>query len=187
MAVERHLFRKGYARYVLDGDNVRTGLNRQPRLFAEDRLENIRRVGELAALFADAGFICITAFISPFMADRARARAAAAAAFHEIYINADLATCEQRDPKGLYRRARDGEIAEFTGITSLRAARRARSGGRHDPGRCRRLRRQAYCVCRGSMPRLTPRPRIPVPSTCPAARGCLRRYCDASRPLHPCR
>ncbi len=118
MAVEEHLFRKGYAVYVLDGDNVRAGLNSDLGFSAQDRVENIRRVGELAALFADAGFICITAFISPFMADRARARAAAGASFHEIYISADLATCEQRDSKGLYRRARAGEIAEFTGITS---------------------------------------------------------------------
>ncbi|RMD65413.1 MAG: adenylyl-sulfate kinase, partial [Alphaproteobacteria bacterium] len=84
----------------------------------EDRAENIRRVGEVAALFADAGFICITAFISPYQADRDRARAAAGSAFHEIYIKADLETCEKRDPKGLYKRARAGEIAEFTGISA---------------------------------------------------------------------
>jgi bifunctional enzyme CysN/CysC len=118
MAVEEHLFRKGYAVYVLDGDNVRGGLNSDLSFSAKDRAENVRRVGELAALFADAGFICITAFISPYMADRARARAAAGAAFHEIYISADLATCERRDTKGLYRKARSGELREFTGISS---------------------------------------------------------------------
>jgi len=118
MAVEEHLFRKGYAVYVLDGDNVRSGLNADLGFAPADRVENIRRVGHLAALFADAGFICITAFISPYAADRALARAAAGASFHEIYIDADLATCEKRDPRGLYRRARRGEIAEFTGVSS---------------------------------------------------------------------
>jgi len=118
MAVEEHLFRKGYAVYMRDGDNVRGGLNSDLSFSAKDRAENVRRVGELAALFADAGFICITAFISPYMADRARARAAAGAAFHEIYISADLATCERRDTKGLYRKARSGELREFTGISS---------------------------------------------------------------------
>jgi len=118
MAVEQHLFRKGYNVYVLDGDNIRSGLNANLGFSPEDRVENIRRVGEVAALFADAGILCITAFISPYRADRARARAAAKEAFHEIYIRADLETCEQRDPKGLYRRARAGEIAEFTGISA---------------------------------------------------------------------
>ena len=118
MAVEQHLFRKGYSVYVLDGDNIRSGLNANLGFSPEDRVENIRRVGEVAALFADAGILCITAFISPYRADRARARAAAKEAFHEIYIRADLDTCEQRDPKGLYRRARAGEIAEFTGISA---------------------------------------------------------------------
>jgi len=118
MAVEQHLFRKGYSVYVLDGDNIRSGLNANLGFSPEDRVENIRRVGEVAALFADAGILCITAFISPYRADRARARAAAKEAFHEIYIRADLETCEQRDPKGLYRRARAGEIAEFTGISA---------------------------------------------------------------------
>jgi bifunctional enzyme CysN/CysC len=119
MAVEQHLFRKGYAVYVLDGDNVRSGLNANLGFSPEDRVENIRRVGEVAALFADAGFLCITAFISPYRADRARARAATPpGGFHEVYVNADLATCEARDPKGLYRRARAGEIGEFTGISA---------------------------------------------------------------------
>ena len=118
MAVEQHLFRRGYAVYVLDGDNVRSGLNANLGFSPEDRVENIRRVGEVAALFADAGFLCITAFISPYRTDRARARHAGGDAFHEIYIQADLETCERRDPKGLYRRARAGEIAEFTGVSA---------------------------------------------------------------------
>jgi bifunctional enzyme CysN/CysC len=119
MAVEQHLFRKGYAVYVLDGDNIRSGLNANLGFAPDDRVENIRRVGEVAALFADAGFLCITAFISPYRADRGRARAATPpGTFHEVYISADLATCEQRDPKGLYRKARAGEIGDFTGISA---------------------------------------------------------------------
>jgi bifunctional enzyme CysN/CysC len=118
MEVERRLFQKGYAVYVLDGDNIRYGLNANLSFSPEDRAENIRRVGEVAALFADAGMIAITAFISPYRADRQRARDAAKDSFHEIYVKADVATCEQRDPKGLYRKARRGEIADFTGISA---------------------------------------------------------------------
>jgi len=118
MAVEDNLFRKGYTSYVLDGDNIRGGLNADLGFQPRDRAENNRRVAEVAALFADAGFVCITAFISPFAVDRARARAVIGVGFHEIYIQADLATCERRDPRGLYRRARAGEIQEFTGISS---------------------------------------------------------------------
>ncbi len=119
MAVEQRLFRLGYAVYVLDGDNIRSGLNANLGFSPEDRVENIRRVGEVAALFADAGLLCITAFISPYRDDRARARAAAPqGSFHEIYVSADIATCEARDPKGLYRRARAGEIRDFTGVSA---------------------------------------------------------------------
>ena len=118
MAVEQELFRRGYQVYVLDGDNVRHGLNANLGFSPEDRAENIRRVGEVAALFADSGQIVVTAFISPYRSDRERARAAAGAGFHEIHIRASLATCERRDPKGLYRKARSGEIAAFTGITA---------------------------------------------------------------------
>jgi bifunctional enzyme CysN/CysC len=118
MAVEQELFRRGYQAYVLDGDNVRRGLNSNLDFSPEDRAENIRRVGEVAALFADSGQIVVTAFISPYRTDRQRARAAAGNGFHEIYIKASLETCEKRDPKGLYRRARTGEIAEFTGVTA---------------------------------------------------------------------
>jgi bifunctional enzyme CysN/CysC len=118
MAVEQALFQRGYQVYVLDGDNVRRGLNANLGFSPADRTENIRRVGEVAALFADAGLICITAFISPYRADRERARRAAGGNFHEVYVRADLATCERRDPKGLYRRARAGEIPDFTGVSA---------------------------------------------------------------------
>ncbi len=118
MLVEKQLFEKGYTTYVLDGDNVRHGLCADLGFSPEDRAENIRRVGEVAALQADAGMITITAFISPYQADRDRARAAKPDRFHEIHVKADLATCESRDPKGLYKKARDGEINDFTGIDS---------------------------------------------------------------------
>lgn len=122
-AVEQILFTKGMQVYVLDGDNVRMGLNANLGFSPEDRAENIRRVGEAAALFADAGLIVLTAFISPYRADRDRAREAVQRvldqqSFHEVYVKADLATCESRDPKGLYRRARKGEILQFTGISA---------------------------------------------------------------------
>ena len=118
LALERELFAKGAHVYVLDGDNIRAGLNANLGFSPEDRAENIRRVGEVASLFADAGFIVISSFISPYRSDRERARAAAKDAFHEIYVKASLAACEARDPKGLYQRARKGEIQEFTGISS---------------------------------------------------------------------
>lgn len=118
MQVERELFARGYTVYVLDGDNVRRGLNADLGFTPQARAENIRRVGEVAALFADAGVVVLTAFISPYRADRERARAAATGQFHEVYVRADLATCERRDPKGLYRRARSGAVAEFTGISA---------------------------------------------------------------------
>ncbi|MEX2649779.1 MAG: adenylyl-sulfate kinase [Alphaproteobacteria bacterium] len=116
--LEQRLFAKGYQTYVLDGDNVRAGLNANLGFSPEDRAENIRRVGEVAALLADAGMIVITSFISPYRSDRERARRAASEDFHEIFVKADLATCERRDPKGLYKRARAGEIGDFTGISS---------------------------------------------------------------------
>jgi bifunctional enzyme CysN/CysC len=118
MEVEKALFEKGYRTYVLDGDNVRHGLNADLGFSPEDRAENIRRIGEVAALMVDAGLIVITAFISPYRADRNRARQTAPAQFHEIYVKADLATCEKRDPKGLYKKARAGKISDFTGIDS---------------------------------------------------------------------
>ena len=118
LELERQLFLKGYQVYVIDGDNVRHGLSADLAFSPEDRTENIRRVSEVSALFADAGFIVITAFISPYRSDRDRARAIRPDMFHEIYIKADLETCEQRDPKGLYKKARRGEIDVFTGITA---------------------------------------------------------------------
>lgn len=118
LELESQLFRKGYQVYVLDGDNLRNGLNANLGFLPEDRAENIRRAGEVAALFAEAGLIVITAFISPYRADRDRVRAIAPEGFHEVYVKASLATCERRDPKGLYRRARTGEIPDFTGVSS---------------------------------------------------------------------
>lgn len=115
---ERQLFLKGFNVYVLDGDNVRTGLNANLGFSPEDRAENIRRVGEVAALFADSGTIVLASFISPYQSDRDRARQAAGDSFHEVYIKADLSVCETRDPKGLYKKARTGEIPEFTGISA---------------------------------------------------------------------
>jgi len=119
---EDRLFREGYQVYVLDGDNLRHGLNSDLGFSPEDRTENIRRVGEVAALLARAGFITISAFISPYIEDRQRARQSAEregqSRFHEVYVKADLAICESRDPKGLYHRARLGEIPDFTGISA---------------------------------------------------------------------
>ena len=117
-ALEEELFARGYQVYVLDGDNIRHGLNADLGFTHDDRTENIRRVGEVAALFADAGFFCISAFISPYRADRDAARRAAKGRFHEVYLDADLTTCELRDPKGLYRMARAGTISDFTGVSA---------------------------------------------------------------------
>jgi bifunctional enzyme CysN/CysC len=118
MAVERELFARGYFVYVLDGDNVRSGLNRDLKFSREDRQENIRRVGEVAALFADAGAIVIASTISPHAVDRAGARAAAPGAFHEIYIRASVDTCAARDVKGHYAKARAGILPDFTGVSA---------------------------------------------------------------------
>ena len=116
--LEHQLFTKGYQVYVLDGDNIRFGLSSDLGFAPEDRGENIRRVGEVAKLFASAGLLVITAFISPYRADRDRARSIAPDLFHEVHIAADIATCEKRDPKGLYKKARAGEIKDFTGISA---------------------------------------------------------------------
>jgi adenylylsulfate kinase len=118
-AVNSALFEQGLACYVLDGDNVRHGLCRDLGFSDADREENIRRIGEVAKLFLDAGVVVLTAFVSPFRADRDRARALVEAGdFIEIHCAADLGVCEQRDTKGLYAKARAGEIKEFTGISS---------------------------------------------------------------------
>ena len=118
-ALEASLVSRDVRAYVLDGDNLRHGLNRDLGFSPQDRTENIRRVGEVARLFTDAGVVCITAFISPYRADRAQARVLQQEGdFLEVYVNTPLEVCEARDPKGLYRRARAGEIANFTGISA---------------------------------------------------------------------
>ena len=115
--VDHLLHAQGKSSYVLDGDNVRHGLNKNLGFSAEDRAENIRRIGEVAKLFVDSGTIALTAFISPYSADRDQARELLSEReFVEVYVNASLATCEDRDPKGLYAKARAGEIKGFTGI-----------------------------------------------------------------------
>lgn len=116
--VENTLFAQGCRTYVLDGDNIRHGLNKDLGFSPEDREENIRRIGEMANLFTQAGVIALTAFISPYRADRDKARAVARESFIEVYLKCDLAVCEARDPKGLYKKARAGEIKEFTGISA---------------------------------------------------------------------
>ena len=115
---ELRLFGNGRQVYVLDGDNVRQGLSSDLGFSPEDRTENIRRIGEVASLFADAGFIVITAFISPYREDRDIARKAAGDMFHEIFIDADIETCERRDPKGHWALARAGKIPEYTGVSA---------------------------------------------------------------------
>jgi adenylylsulfate kinase len=115
-AIEARLGRSGALAYVLDGDNVRFGLNADLGFAPEHRSENVRRVAEVAKLFVDAGIITMVSFISPYRDDRARARATLGADFVELYVAASLETCELRDPKGLYARARRGEIKDFTGL-----------------------------------------------------------------------
>jgi adenylylsulfate kinase len=118
-ALERELFERNINVYVLDGDNVRHGLNSNLGFSQVDRVENIRRVAEMANLMADSGQVVVTAFISPYRSDRARAREIALEGgndFVEVFVDAPLEVCEQRDPKQLYKKARAGEIKEFTGI-----------------------------------------------------------------------
>ena len=113
------LHEMGKLSYILDGDNIRHGLNKDLGFSPEDRKENIRRISEVANLFADAGFITITAFISPYRVDRDFCRSLAGEGrFIEIFAKASLTTCEKRDPKGMYKKARTGEIKEFTGISA---------------------------------------------------------------------
>lgn len=119
VAAEQALVERGRLAYVLDGDNVRHGLNRNLGFSPEDRTENIRRVAEVAKLFTDAGLLVFTSFISPYRSDRDAARARFPEGdFIEVFVDAPLETCESRDPKGLYKRARAGEIPEFTGISA---------------------------------------------------------------------
>jgi adenylylsulfate kinase len=116
---EQLLLERGCIVYVLDGDNIRFGLNKDLGFSPEDRTENIRRIGEVAKLFADACVVTLTAFISPYRADRDKVREIMpAGTFVEAYVSASVETCEARDPKGLYKKARAGQIPEFTGISA---------------------------------------------------------------------
>ncbi len=116
--VEEKLFEKGFHTYVLDGDNVRHGLNKGLGFTADDRKENIRRIGEVSKLFVDAGVLVSTAFVSPYIEDREMVRSIVKEGeFIEIYVSASLEVCEERDTKGLYKKARAGEIKNFTGIS----------------------------------------------------------------------
>lgn len=118
-ALEHELTKRGYLAYVLDGDNVRHGLNNDLGFSARDRQENIRRIGEVARLFADAGLVTMTSFISPYRNERQLARRIhndAGLAFIEVFVDTPVEVCEERDPKGLYKKARRGELKGFTGI-----------------------------------------------------------------------
>jgi len=118
-AVESRLFELGKHTYLLDGDNIRLGLNKGLSFSDEDRIENIRRIGEVSKLFVDAGMIVLTAFISPFQKERDAVRALVnKGEFVEVFVDTPLEVCESRDPKGLYQKARKGEIPSFTGISS---------------------------------------------------------------------
>lgn len=118
-AVEEALIERGVAAYVLDGDNIRFGLNRDLGFAPEDRTENIRRIGEVCRLFQDAGLVVLTAFVSPYAADRDAVRALhPEGAFTEVFVDTPLEVCEARDVKGLYAKARAGEISDFTGISA---------------------------------------------------------------------
>ncbi|MEK6799590.1 MAG: adenylyl-sulfate kinase [Planctomycetota bacterium] len=115
--VEHALVQRGHLAYVLDGDNIRHGLNKNLGFSAEDRQENIRRIGEVGKLFVDAGLVTMTSFISPYRADRDAARKTIGAGdFFEIFVDTPIGVCEERDPKGLYKKARAGELKGFTGI-----------------------------------------------------------------------
>ncbi|MFA8438094.1 adenylyl-sulfate kinase [Pueribacillus sp. YX66] len=117
--VDAKLYARGVRSYVLDGDNIRHGLNKGLGFSEADRKENIRRIGEVAKLFVDSGQIVLTAFISPFLDDRLTVRHFFHnGEFFEVYVKCPLAECEKRDPKGLYKKARNGEIPNFTGISS---------------------------------------------------------------------
>jgi adenylylsulfate kinase len=118
MALEQVLIQQGHLSYVLDGDNIRHGLNKNLGFSPEDRTENIRRIGEVSKLFVDAGLIVISSFISPYKADRDMVRALLGEGeFIEIYVDAPVEVCAERDPKGLYKKAMAGEIKGFTGVS----------------------------------------------------------------------
>jgi adenylylsulfate kinase len=160
-AVEQQLAAAGRLVYVLDGDNIRHGLCADLGFGDADRSENIRRIGHVAALFADAGIITLTAFISPFRGDRQQVRDIVGGDFVEVFVDAPLEVCEARDPKGLYRKARAGQIPDFTGISSpyeppLQPELRLTTGAQT-------LAESAAAVCRHL-----------------AARGCLGQAADTS-------
>jgi adenylylsulfate kinase len=117
--LEKRLLERGVRTYILDGDNIRHGLNKNLGFSPEDRTENIRRIGEVAKLFCDAGLVALTAFISPYRADRDQVRAIMQPGdFIEVFVDCPVEVCEQRDVKGLYKKARAGEIKEFTGVSA---------------------------------------------------------------------
>ena len=116
--VEQELYNLGLHTYILDGDNIRKGLNKDLNFTEEGRIENIRRIGEVAKLMTDAGLIVLAAFVSPFLKDRQLLRDLMGDKFIEIFVDAPIEVCEQRDVKGLYKKARAGEISNFTGISS---------------------------------------------------------------------
>ncbi|MEC9464968.1 MAG: adenylyl-sulfate kinase [Myxococcota bacterium] len=120
-ALEKHLVQQGIRAYRLDGDNIRHGLNQDLGFSPEDRQENIRRIGEVSTLLADSGCLVLASFISPYRADRARVRhnhEEAGIPFLEVFVDTPIEVCEKRDPKGLYAKAREGEIKDFTGISA---------------------------------------------------------------------
>jgi len=117
-SLDKRLNESGKATYILDGDNIRLGINSDLGFSIEDRSENIRRIGEIGKLFVDAGIITLASFISPLKVDRARVRMALGIDFIEIFVDCPLGVCEKRDPKNLYKKARLGVIKEFTGISS---------------------------------------------------------------------
>jgi adenylylsulfate kinase len=117
--LEKRLLERGVRTYILDGDNVRPGLNKNLGFSPGDRTENIRRIGEVAKLFTEAGLVALTAFISPYRADRDQVRAVMQEGdFVEVFVDCPVEVCEERDVKGLYKKARAGEVKEFTGISS---------------------------------------------------------------------
>lgn len=160
-AVDSLLHARGTHTYVLDGDNIRHGLNRNLGFSAADRSENIRRIGEVAKLLADAGLVTLTAFIAPYRADRDAVRGLLAPGeFVEILCQASLATCESRDPKGLYKKARAGEIRDFTGIDApYEAPERAELVLDSDSKTVAELAAEVvdYLVARGLVPACPPR------------------------------
>ena len=185
-ALEGELFKRAIHTYVLDGDNIRHGLNSNLGFSPEDRVENIRRVSEVAKLMADAGTVVITAFISPYRRERRRAREIALegnAEFVEVFVDAPLAVCEERDPKKLYAKARAGKIRDFTGIDApYEPPEDAEIVVRTDRAKARRIRRNnsgpaSAAAARGRIVSLTSDDSSCARGRCAAA----RRINDAAR------